>query len=935
MSWRAVLFVLLLSPGPAGAETWIESAEHQLYCTRLASAAERASLRMAFGRGNDPAYWKSATSTPTERLQKHLLMLGAVAYEADSSNDQELRQQAILHAAITAKKEHAAQPLAMRQLYLCAHAALLSSNVEMDDPQALGEVGKNLIREYGAAPPGPSVEDLPLVHAIREASHGARSETVRQLAALAYLRGEKVKGQDPERAARLLAAAAHGFSTQGDAARALQLARDANALRLSRGKRASPEASWSNFPVLFDSASALSGKDGAAALANAMLQEFGPPPATVDAEVQYAIYSRLAPLAQARLGDGGQAEQDWYVATVTGARRSAQQDFVSIPFLRAALTTLDHDPEGMAAQDYVWKYDKAAAGRDYHDSYKPMLDRFLEQSQTAPIGDMRSRLAQQSKLEDWLDTMGRLAAALPASRAEIVDLAFKGLQLHSHASVSAATMKGFVRRSRGDPKTRDDILRFLTMQADPSLAIRRALERIYRAGYRDAAADAVLRDTFVGLDVSYNESTNSVFEFRKFIWSRAPDLRGLLLGSPGPLAAAQSLLKDDEALVAILPTDASVLVYGITRTGAVLERSDLSRAELRDLVRRLRASILPIDAKPGISVKPFDAAASFELYSRTVALIAPALAGRKHVFWYSGPDMAGVPPSLLIDKAPARPTMGDPAELARLSWFADRFGVSVLPEPYLFWVFRGSRPAPPQTYTFVGVGAPQLSLAEVQGARQARSMELAGGLDGVALANLPKLPEAADELRGLAEVLGRDKSALLLGAQASKPKVLALLEQGGEIVSFATHGFVASEITGVSDPSLLLAATDPSADPLQSLLTAREIADIDLDSRLVILSACNTATSDGRPRGASFTGLSQSFTSAGARSLLVSHWPVASMAATELSVSTVTSAREGKQALALALRDAMRKFRATYPEYSHPFYWAPFVFVGDGRLTLQ
>lgn len=85
MSWRAVLCVLLLSPGPARAETWIDSAEHQLYCTRLASAAERASLRMAFGRGNDPASWKS--STPTERLQKHLLMLGAVAYEAASSND--------------------------------------------------------------------------------------------------------------------------------------------------------------------------------------------------------------------------------------------------------------------------------------------------------------------------------------------------------------------------------------------------------------------------------------------------------------------------------------------------------------------------------------------------------------------------------------------------------------------------------------------------------------------------------------------------------------------------------------------------------------------------------------------------------------------------------------------------------------------------------
>jgi CHAT domain-containing protein len=59
------------------------------------------------------------------------------------------------------------------------------------------------------------------------------------------------------------------------------------------------------------------------------------------------------------------------------------------------------------------------------------------------------------------------------------------------------------------------------------------------------------------------------------------------------------------------------------------------------------------------------------------------------------------------------------------------------------------------------------------------------------------------------------------------------------------------------------------------------------------------------------------------------------MAAAELSVAAVTAARGQKQELAFAVHESMRKFRKSYPQYSHPFYWAPFVFVGDGRKDLN
>ena len=65
------------------------------------------------------------------------------------------------------------------------------------------------------------------------------------------------------------------------------------------------------------------------------------------------------------------------------------------------------------------------------------------------------------------------------------------------------------------------------------------------------------------------------------------------------------------------------------------------------------------------------------------------------------------------------------------------------------------------------------------------------------------------------------------------------------------------------------------------LLTASEVTTLALDADWVILSACNTASSDGG--GEALSGLARAFFYAGARALLVSHWAVASDAATRIT----------------------------------------------------
>lgn len=71
------------------------------------------------------------------------------------------------------------------------------------------------------------------------------------------------------------------------------------------------------------------------------------------------------------------------------------------------------------------------------------------------------------------------------------------------------------------------------------------------------------------------------------------------------------------------------------------------------------------------------------------------------------------------------------------------------------------------------------------------------------------------------------------------------------------------------------------------LLTASEISRLTLNGELVILSACDTAATDGSSGGEGLSGLAQAFFYAGARSLVVSGWPVKADVAEALTTGLV------------------------------------------------
>ena len=128
---------------------------------------------------------------------------------------------------------------------------------------------------------------------------------------------------------------------------------------------------------------------------------------------------------------------------------------------------------------------------------------------------------------------------------------------------------------------------------------------------------------------------------------------------------------------------------------------------------------------------------------------------------------------------------------------------------------------------------------------------------------------------------------------------------------------------------------DAASEADDGLLTASEVAGLKLDADWVVMSACNTA-GGGEPGAEALSGLAKAFFYAGARALLVSHWPVNSYAATMLTSRTFA---ELKKEPAIGRSEAFRRAMLALmsdtkrPWAAHPSVWAPFVVVGEGGAS--
>jgi CHAT domain-containing protein len=143
-------------------------------------------------------------------------------------------------------------------------------------------------------------------------------------------------------------------------------------------------------------------------------------------------------------------------------------------------------------------------------------------------------------------------------------------------------------------------------------------------------------------------------------------------------------------------------------------------------------------------------------------------------------------------------------------------------------------------------------------------------------------------------------------------------------VVLATHGYAAADMPGIMEPFIALSMIPRSQD---GFLRMTEVLDLKLNADLVALTACQTGHGKIIP-GEGVISLGRAFQCAGARSTLVSLWSVSEITSVKLMEMFFERLKEGEKT-GQAWRKARLNLRSS--GYDHPFFWAPFIMVGQAN----
>ena len=188
------------------------------------------------------------------------------------------------------------------------------------------------------------------------------------------------------------------------------------------------------------------------------------------------------------------------------------------------------------------------------------------------------------------------------------------------------------------------------------------------------------------------------------------------------------------------------------------------------------------------------------------------------------------------------------------------------------------------------------------------------------------LPNTADTLRAMAYGLGAAFNDLNLADHDSMFQVRATHWENYRTVVFANPVLVAGRFEGIAEPAIVLTPPRHAVSGDDGLLRASQIARLTLDADWIVLPMCSTAETT---EVSGLRGLAKAFFHAGARAVLVSHWPALSESSTKLLTNTLHAWQAAPQlGRAEALRRSMMDLldsESQDPHHTHPMAWAPFV----------
>jgi CHAT domain-containing protein len=450
------------------------------------------------------------------------------------------------------------------------------------------------------------------------------------------------------------------------------------------------------------------------------------------------------------------------------------------------------------------------------------------------------------------------------------------------------------------------------------------------------------------LQLEYEEIENQ-------IRTASPRYASLTSNQPLKLSDVQGSVLDDHTVLLeyALQPDSSYM-WAVSKTGATLYKLP-GRASVEKLATDLRAQLIPsklqrrivgidvVEADRGLGIAgsaPEDAAAfvaaANALYKIVIQPFEASLTDKRLMIVADG-ALNYIPFEVLLKSS-------DGGDFSSLGYLVKTNEIIYSPSASVVGTIKQQRtksegrsmliiadPVFNSNDARARKGTPSTMDSEVRGLGiQSALTDVAGEtvapptkMEGLPLARLAGTRIEADQISKLAKTSGA-QADVWLDLDANEDNLASRDITKYRIIHVATHGLLNAERPQFTGVVLSLVGNKTS----DGFLRTDEVFNLHLGGPLVMLSACETGLGKEK-RGEGVMGLTRAFMYAGAPTVGVSLWSVADRSTAELMTDFYRRLLStNATSSSAALREAQLAMIAG-KKYSAPFYWAPFVLIGD------
>ena len=421
---------------------------------------------------------------------------------------------------------------------------------------------------------------------------------------------------------------------------------------------------------------------------------------------------------------------------------------------------------------------------------------------------------------------------------------------------------------------------------------------------------------------------NTFKQLKELLLKEFPAYAELRYARPILLDQIQKAVIDpDEAIFEYIVTRSRTYLFAIDNNRLHTYTTDYSGQELEKDVEILTRPLHRAEAQAS-----WDPSVAHRLYSRLIKPLEYFIVGKKTVVIVPHGPLAGLPFEILVD-SPAHAGKRFWSATDRPSHLVEKYAFCYEPSLSVLSQVRTRKRTRNPGWNLVAFGDAIYSDASKNRELNPGAEKLMSSMNLTADATrgeeLRPLPGARKEISEIVKIMGGPHQAYL-GEQATESLFKKADLSRYAYIHLATHGVLLGGGKHQQQPAIIFSLYGDKGN--DGFLQLGEAFGLRLNSDLVVLSSCLTPAKSARAEGYGLMGLARAFLFAGTNSVILSAWQVNDDSTPRLFIEMYRDLKDGSKA------EALREAKLTLLKNSgtsHPYYWGPFVLVGDWHVKLH